>query len=153
MPPLFNTAVKDKCAINILFSEVYCSHFGCATLFFFCNYNWYVSIWSIKFVSPLTTRISVFASSPACRLWCSNSPQSARSLGVIFDEHMSPHTHVSSICRSSFYDLRNLSRIKKYFTKESAAVAVHAFVTSKLGYCNELLYGLPKYQCYEKLSK
>ena len=153
MPPLFNTAVKDKCAINILFSEVYCSHFGCATLFFFCNYNWYVSIWSIKFVSPLTTRISVFASSPACRLWCSNSPQSARSLGVIFDEYMSPHTHVSSICRSSFYDLRNLSRIKKYFTKESAAVAVHAFVTSKLGYCNELLYGLPKYQCYEKLSK
>ena len=60
--------------------------------------------------------------------------QSARSLGVIFDEHMSFHAHVSSICRSSF------------FTKESAEVAVHAFVTSKLDYCNALLYGLPKYQ-------
>ena len=56
--------------------------------------------------------------------------------------------HVSSICRSSFYHLRNLSRIRKYFTKESAEVAVHdhAFVTSKLDYCNALLYGLPKYQ-------
>ena len=63
--------------------------------------------------------------------------QSARSLGVIFDEH---------ICRSSFYHLRNLSRIRQYFTKESAEVAVHAFVTSKLDYCNALLYGLPKYQ-------
>ena len=42
--------------------------------------------------------------------------QSARSLGVIFDEHMSFHAHVSSICRSSFYHLRNLSRIRKYFT-------------------------------------
>ena len=72
--------------------------------------------------------------------------QSARSLGVIFDEHMFFHAHVSSICRSSFYHLRNLSRIRKYFTKESAEVAVHAFVTSKLDYCNPLLYGLPKYQ-------
>ena len=72
--------------------------------------------------------------------------QSAWSLGVIFDEHMSFHAHVSSICRSSFYHLRNLSRIGKYFTKESAEVAVHAFVTSKLDYCNALLYGLPKYQ-------
>ena len=39
--PLFNTAIKDKCAINIFeklhnifFSEVYCSHFGFATLLF-----------------------------------------------------------------------------------------------------------------------
>ena len=72
--------------------------------------------------------------------------QSARSLGVIFDDHMSFHAHVSSICRSSFYHLGNLSRIRKYFTKESAEVAVHAFVTSKLDYCNALLYGLPKYQ-------
>ena len=72
--------------------------------------------------------------------------QSARSLGFILDEHMSFHVHVSSICRSSFHRLRNLSRIRKYLTKESAAVVVHAFVTSKLDYCNALLYGLPKYQ-------
>ena len=31
-------------------------------------------MWSIKFVSPLTTRISVISSSPARRPWCSNSP-------------------------------------------------------------------------------
>ena len=54
--------------------------------------------------------------------------------------------HVSNICGSSFYLLRNLSRIRKHLTKESAAVVVHAFVTSKLDYCNALLYGLPKYQ-------
>ena len=54
--------------------------------------------------------------------------------------------HVSNICRSSFYHLSNLSRIRKHLTKESAAVVVHAFVTSKLDYCNALLYGLLKYQ-------
>ena len=66
--------------------------------------------------------------------------QSARSLGVIFDEHMSFHAHVSNICRSSFYHVRKLSRIRKYLTKESAAVVVHVFVTSKLDHCNALLY-------------
>ena len=50
---------------------------------------------------------------------------SARSLGVIFDEHMSFHAHVSSICRSSFYHLRNLSRIRKYLTYGDRAFAVH----------------------------
>ena len=71
--------------------------------------------------------------------------QSARSLGVIFDEHMSFHAYVSSICRSSFNHYMNLSRIRKYLTEESAAVTVHALVTSKLDYCNALLDGLPKY--------
>ena len=42
-------------------------------IYIFINYNWYVSIWSIKFVSPLTTRISVFSSSPTRRPWCGDS--------------------------------------------------------------------------------
>ena len=61
---------------------------------------------------------------------------------INFDSYMSFHAHVSSICRSSFYHLRNLTRIRKYFTKESPEVAVHAFVTSKLDFCNALLHSL-----------
>jgi len=71
---------------------------------------------------------------------------SAKSLGVIFDEHMSFDDHVSNICKASFFHLRNLSRIRKYLTRESAATVVHALITSKLDYCNSLLYGQPKYQ-------
>ena len=74
------------------------------------------------------------------------SQSAARSFGVFFDEHMFFHAHVSNICRSSFCHLRSLSRIRKYLTKESAAAVVHAFATSRLDYCNALLYGLPKYQ-------
>ena len=70
----------------------------------------------------------------------------ARSLGVTFDECLSFDVHVSNICKTSFHHLRNTSEIRKYLTKESAATIVHAFVTSKLDYCNSLLYGLPKYQ-------
>ena len=80
MPPLFDTAAKDISAINtfekllnILFSEGYWLTLRLYNTIVFCNYNWYVSIWIIKFVSPLTTRISVFTSFPARRPWCSNS--------------------------------------------------------------------------------
>ena len=69
-----------------------------------------------------------------------------KSLGVGFDEHMMFDSYVADKCKSSFYHLRNLSRIRKYLTRETAAIVVHAFVTSKLDYCNSLLFGLPKYQ-------
>ena len=63
-----------------------------------------------------------------------------RSLGVVLDDNMLFDAHVSDICRSSFNQLRNLSKIRKYLTRESSEIAVHAFITSKLDYCNSLLY-------------
>ena len=54
--------------------------------------------------------------------------------------------YVSYICRSSFYQLRNLSKIRKYLTQESRVIAVHAFIKSKLDYSNSLLYGCRKMQ-------
>ena len=39
----------------------------------FRNYNWYVSIWNGKSISPLTTRILVFSSSPTRRSWYSSN--------------------------------------------------------------------------------
>ena len=70
----------------------------------------------------------------------------ARSLGVVLDDNMLFDLHVSDICRSSFNQLRNLSKIRKYLTRESSEIAVHAFITSKLDYCNSLLYGCRKTQ-------
>ena len=54
----------------------------------------------------------------------------ARSLGVVLDDNMLFDVHVSDICRSSFNQLRNLSKIRKYLTQESSEIAVHAFITS-----------------------
>ena len=56
------------------------------------------------------------------------------------------NVHISDICRSSFCLLRNLSKIRKYLTRESSEIAVHAFVTSKLDYCNSLLCSCRKTQ-------
>ena len=70
----------------------------------------------------------------------------ARSLGVVLDDNMLFDMHVSDICRSLFNQLRNLSKIRKYPTQESSKIAVYAFITSKLDYCNSLLYGWRKMQ-------
>ena len=49
-----------------------------------------------------------------------------------------------AICKAAFYHLRNISRIRKYLSSQTAEMLVHAFVSSRLDYCNSLLYGLPK---------
>jgi hypothetical protein len=67
----------------------------------------------------------------------------ARNIGVIFDDSLSFHDHISSICRSSFYYLKNIGAIRKYLTQDACATLVHSFITSKLDYCNSLLAALP----------
>ena len=66
-------------------------------------------------------------------------------LGVVFDDILSLKPHITNVCKSSFYHLRNISRIRKYLSREATETVVHAFVTSKLDYCNSLLYALPKF--------
>ena len=54
--------------------------------------------------------------------------------------------HVKKICKTLYYHLlRDISKIRKYLTEEITKILVHGFVSSKLDYCNSLLYGLPKH--------
>lgn len=70
---------------------------------------------------------------------------SVRNVGVVFDSHMKFERQVSSICKVSFFHIRNLSRIRKYLSVENTKLLVHAFVTCRLDNGNALLYRLPKY--------
>jgi len=44
--------------------------------------------------------------------------------------------HVSKVCAASFYRLHQPRRIRKSLDNEFAATLVHAFVTSRVDYCN-----------------
>ena len=68
----------------------------------------------------------------------------ARNVGVICDSFMSMEPQVNAICKSMFFHLENLSRIRKYISSQSAEILIQAFVTSRLDFCNSLLYGIPK---------
>ena len=71
--------------------------------------------------------------------------KAASNLGIVFNNTMSFKSHISDVGRSSFYHLRNISRIRKYLTHETTEMVVHSFFTFKLDYRNSLLYGFPKF--------
>ncbi|XP_034082764.1 olfactory receptor 1030-like [Gymnodraco acuticeps] len=60
-------------------------------------------------------------------------------LGVRFDRHLTFDTHIKHLCKTSFYHLRNIRPTLSL----SDAELVHAFVSSRLDYCNALLIGTP----------
>ncbi len=47
---------------------------------------------------------------------------------------------------SPFFHLRSLSKIKTFLSKSSLEVAIHAFITSRLDYCNSLYFGISNSQ-------
>ena len=54
--------------------------------------------------------------------------------------------HVTKTCSAAFFHLHNIRQIRKFLSHEATETLIHAFVTSKVDYCNSLLYGLPAYQ-------
>ena len=71
------------------------------------------------------------------------SSTAVRSLGVIFDQDMSFNTHIKQTSRTAFFHLRNIIKIRHILSQKDAEKLVHAFVTSRLDYCNSLLSGCP----------
>ncbi len=57
---------------------------------------------------------------------------------MLFVNNLSFDSHVSSICKTEFFHLKNISKLRptvKY------RMLIHAFMTSRLDYCNALLGG------------
>ena len=66
-----------------------------------------------------------------------------RNFGCWFDSWLSMASHITKLFASLFYHIYDIHRIRKYLSRQSAEILVHAFITSRLDYCNGLLYGLP----------
>ena len=68
----------------------------------------------------------------------------AKNLEVLIDDRMMLDNHVKSVCKAANFQLYRLSRIRKYLTPETLCIAVHAFISSRIDYCNGVLVGLPQ---------
>ena len=66
-----------------------------------------------------------------------------RNIGVTMDTHASMEAHVNNVSRAYYYHIYSIGRIRCYLSQYAAEQLVHAFITSKLDYCNALLCGLP----------
>lgn len=71
------------------------------------------------------------------------SSLSVRNLGVTLDQNLSFNSHIKLVSRSAFLHLRNIRKIRKLLLRHDAEKLIHAFVTSRLDYCNSLLLGCP----------
>ncbi len=69
----------------------------------------------------------------------------AVNLGTLWDCDMSMELQVNRICQNGYLQLRKIYQLRKYLTKTACESVVHAFITSRIDYCNSLLNGLPDY--------
>jgi hypothetical protein len=65
-----------------------------------------------------------------------------RDLGVTLDAQLSMKKHVDGVVRSCFYQLRQLRSIRRSVPTDAMRTLVHAFISSRVDYCNAVLYGV-----------
>ena len=54
-------------------------------------------------------------------------------------------SHVNNVYLKTHNQLRNIGKIRKYLSQETKEIFVHAFVTTRLDYLNNILYGMSDY--------
>ena len=69
----------------------------------------------------------------------------ARNIGEIFDSHVNLEKHTMNTCKTAFYHLRNIVKIRNSLSQDNAETLVHAFFSSKLDFCNALLLAYPNW--------
>ena len=96
---------------------------------------WFVPAHLKRNVLPVSLNIGDKSISPSDRV---------RNLGVVFDSQMSMSGHINSLCSSLTYQLRNISRIRRFLDYDTCHLVTRALVLSRINYGNGLLLGANK---------
>ena len=97
---------------------------------FFWSIAWYLYIWCVYICFTYST-VLISSLPKVCNL------------GVIFDNYLSLDAHISNICRSTHFHLRNIGQIRTLLTFHATAQLIHALITTRLDFCNSIFYNLP----------
>ena len=65
-------------------------------------------------------------------------------ISAVCDSSLSVEEHVKASCKSAFFHLSNIAQMRKHLPARAAETLIHSYVTSKVDFCNSLLYGVPK---------
>jgi len=67
---------------------------------------------------------------------------SVTNLGLHIDSELTMLPHIDSVCCTGFFQLRQLRTVRGSLTTKCAQTMVHSFISSRLDYCNSLLFGI-----------
>ena len=68
----------------------------------------------------------------------------ARNLCVFMDSDLNFQNHIKTVTKSAYYHLKNILMIKGLMSQQDLENLVHAFIFSRLDYCNSVFTGLTK---------
>ena len=69
-----------------------------------------------------------------------------RDLGVTFDQFLNFDDHITAICRSTYFHIRNIGKIRNVLSYNACSTIIHALISWRLDYCNSLLYNVPMHK-------
>lgn len=127
--------------------ETYLQHFVCAVMLVLAVIN------VVIFISLRSADLHTYCNNdpfchvelPGIRCYSITSAK-VRNLGVVIDNNLQFDRQIASVVGSSFFHLRSFAKIKSFLSNASLEVAIQAFITSRLDYCNSLYYGISKNQ-------
>ena len=67
-------------------------------------------------------------------------------LGVTFDQFLNIADHITAICRSTYFHIRNIGKIRNLLSYNACSTIIHALISCRLDYCNSLLYNVPTHK-------
>ena len=73
-----------------------------------------------------------------------DASSAVKSIGAVLDSTLTMESQIAATCKSAWYHLHSISKIKRYLTQEQVKSVIHAYVTSRLDQNNSLLVGLPQ---------
>ena len=65
-----------------------------------------------------------------------------RDLGVTFDQFLNFDDHITAICRSTYFHIRNIGKIRNLLSYNACSTIIHALISCRLDYCNSLFYNV-----------
>ena len=64
-----------------------------------------------------------------------------RNLGAYLDCHLDMSHNVAILLKSCYFHMYHIGQIRKFLPKKTIERVVNAMITSRIDYCNALLYG------------
>ena len=68
-----------------------------------------------------------------------------RNLGLLLDQELSMVDHITKLSQVCFFHLRRIRVVRHSLTQNALLTLVHAFVCSRLDFCNSAMFGINSY--------